>query len=474
MTLLLLMAIPALPGYAVAGKTARANAKAPPAGFSTDGPRSLTVMDPVDLTTGLPDPESGAMLRRTLSANAHWNVLPGDTTLKRMREYGLDPDMPCMEFQCAFDAGNALQTEFVLFGTTTSLPEMHAYTLDLVHVPTSQVAWSRAGEAPKRGGERKQNRKGYILEGSLQFAVSDLEPASLNLRKNPSLGLLGVMDAGQSTPHSRVALHRALTHAYASRAYDLLGPAEMDELLAALDLRGGPADPRGGPADPRGGPADPRGGPADLRGGPQGGTNAAGAAPNGPYGAVAQAAGTGGPGGAGGNPGFGGSGSPEDMLSIGRKMGVRYLLWTKVETLGREYKLDMSLYDVAGQKLLRHWPARETADFGSLLSLEDRFLTVLGDNAPLSAAGTKSPSKLRLFGKVTSISLAAAAGGALGYMAYQSKTDADLEYQRFRGARSEQEASQARLRVLEQDTQTRRYGLLGGLSLALGVAVWAF
>ncbi|MDB5106577.1 MAG: hypothetical protein JWP91_4266 [Fibrobacteres bacterium] len=444
-----MLALAILPMGAWAKKSPRASSLPPPV-YSMTGPRLITILDPVNLTTGLPDPESGAMLRKTLLQNPAWSVLDGDTTGKLLREYGLDPDLPCMEFQCAYDAGNALQTEFVLFGTTTSLPELHAYTLDLVHVPTSQVIWSRVGEVPKRTGGQRQSRSGNVLEGSLQFAVSDLDPAGLNLRKTPSMGLLGVMDAGQSTPHSRVVLHRALSHAYASRAYDLLGPAELDELMAALDLRGGPENQN------RLAAADPQ-----------------------DAGDATGLAGTGGMGGSGSQSGMTGTGgrgaSGDDILSVGNKMGVRYLLWSKVETEGRDYKMDLSLYDVPARKLVRHWPARQSSDFNSLLGLEDRFMTALGNGAPISQSPKGSgKSGLAIFGKVASITLATAAGAALGFLAYQNKQQADVEYSRFKQARTEQEAAAAKRNVMEQDSQARRFGALGGLSLAVGAAVWAF
>ncbi|MDB5047450.1 MAG: hypothetical protein JWO30_521 [Fibrobacteres bacterium] len=427
----------AFAGEAAAAKSVRHPATPPV--FSAQGPRSLTILDPVNLASGLPDPESGGMLRRALSQNPHWRVTSGDSTGRMLRELGLDPDLPCTEFQCAFDAGNALQTEFVLFGTTTELPDLHAFTLDLVHVPTSQVIWSRVGELPKRyGSAGKENRKGYVLEGSLQFAVADLDPASLDLKKRPTLGLLGVMDAGQSTPYSRVALHRALSHAYASRAYDLLGPAELDELMAALDIRGGTGTPAAS---------------ADAATGPAG------------------EAGAGGTGNLEGTQVRG----REDMLSLGTKMGVRYLLWTKIVPDGPEFKMDVALYDVAGRKTLRHWPSRETGDFEALLGVEDRFLTVLGNGAPMADPRPAAPrSAFKTFGKVTTVTLAAVAAGALGYLAYEYKQNADSEYRRFRGAQSQSEAAAARENVMRRDTQARHYGLLGGFSLALGVAVWAF
>ena len=80
---------------------------------SLSGPRTVTVLDPVDLSNGLPDPVAGKLLRASLAENPAWRVLPADSTAKQLRDLGMDPDHPCSEFQCAFDAGNALQSEFV-------------------------------------------------------------------------------------------------------------------------------------------------------------------------------------------------------------------------------------------------------------------------------------------------------------------------------------------------------------------------
>lgn len=408
------------------------------------GPRTLTILDPVNLTTSLPDPQAGAILRTHLKKNPAWHVTEGDSTMRQLREFNLDPDLPCAEFQCAFNAGNALQTEFVLFGTTTSLPGVHAFTLDLVHVPTSQVVWSRVGDAPKRQGAYTQSSNGLILQGSLTFAVSDLDPAAINLRRRPSMGLLGVMDAGQSTPHSRVALHRALSHAYASRGYDLLGPAEMDELVAALDFRA-PADTSDSAR-------------TESAAGGTGGIRAVGVGGTGSL----------------GRPATGFSPGGNDMYDLGGKMGVRYLLWTKVENEGRDYKMDLALYDVAGRKLVRHWPAKESPDFNSLLGIEDRFMTVLGNDAPIAQApDAPRRSGARTFGKFASFALTAA-GATLGYLAYQDKQDADREYQRYKSTSNPDVAKEAKKNVQERDTRSRQFGVLGGVSLALGAAIWVF
>jgi hypothetical protein len=356
-----------------------------------------------------------------------------------MKATGLSPDSACVEFQCAFDAGNALQTEFVLFGTSTSLPDLRAFTLDLVHVPSSQVVWTRIGEIPPKRAkgqakqERNEDSSGLVVEAPLQSVVAELDPAALDLRKRPSMGSLGIMDAGRPSAHSRVALHRALSYAYASRSYDLIGPTEMEAQLSALGIRGGPE---------------------------------ASASPTGP----------------GSSPGFGGSGNlnataylHDDMLSLGSAMDVRYLLWTKVDHEGPGYAMDLALYDVSARKTLRYWPAADTADFRSALRTEDRFLSVLGAHAqPSAPAAPVASGNLKTVGKVVAIATAAAVGISFAILAYQKKQSADSDYERFQGAQSEQEATEAQKNVEAQDSDARAYGIAGGLSLALGAAVWAF
>jgi hypothetical protein len=408
------------------------------------GPRTLAVLDPVDLTTNLPDPLAGKLLRRSLAANPAWRVLSGDSIAKQLRDLRMDPDLPCSEFQCAFDAGNALQSEFVLFGTSTDLPEVNAYTLGLAHIPSSQMVWSRVGQVPNRVGEGGHTaRRGNILEGPLRFAVSDLDPGSLDLRKRPSRGLLGVMDGGQSTPHSRVAMYRALAHAYSSRAFDMLGPSELDALVAALDL--------------------------DRNKGQTGRnaqeTLAAGTGPSAPHGKGGSAA---------ADPGN------EDMLALGKQIGVRYLLRSEMSTEGREYAMDLSLYDVAAGKKIRDWPSRGTTDYESLLNLEDRFMTALGEGERSPGADGFAPRPpgnrhlARTFFKGSTISLATLGAGVLGYMAWKSHTQADQAYADFKTASDHNSVNQARSRVIEKDTDTRKFGILAGLSLAFGVAVWTF
>jgi hypothetical protein len=213
------------------------------AAFSEDAKRGkeaeqriLAILDPIDLHTQRPDHEWGEFLRKSFSANAKWKVLTRDTVILKLKDYRIDPGVACHEFQCAFDGGNILSAEFILFGSVTSQEELYAYTLNLVHVPTSQTVWSRVGEVRK-----KQIGLPYAsLEAAFTQIASGLGPDQVRTGRRDKRGLLTVLDlsAAGSTP-SRIMAERVATHLYASRNYDIMGRKEMEELLKALDISKG-------------------------------------------------------------------------------------------------------------------------------------------------------------------------------------------------------------------------------------------
>lgn len=384
----------------LAAAPARAMPSPPAAGDSAARQPSLAVLDPVDLKTRRPDSAAGAALRRALAENPSWRVPSGDSLRARLRGLGLRPAIACVEFQCAFDAGSATQSEFVLFGTSTGLPEIRSYTLELAHIPTAQIVWSRTGQTAGTGSAHGPEPLGR----SLRASVSDLDPGALDLRKPSGAALLGVVDGGPSTPRSRVILHRALAHAYGARRYDVLGPEELEGLAAALD-------------------SAPAGNPDDV------------------------------------------------MLALGRRMGMHYLLRSSLRPEVGKYALDLSLWDVASGKAIRSRPSPGAAEFPSLLEDEDRFMTALDGAAPPSRARSRHRKP---YLKAATLALAAAGSGALGYLAWESHSRAERAYADFRASRTRAQADAARRRVLAEDSQVRRLGLLGGLTLGLGAAIWTF
>ena len=86
--------------------------------------RVLAILDPIDLHTQRADPEWGEFLRKSFASNPGRKVLSRDSARAKFEEYLLDSRVPCHEFQCAFDAGNILSAEFVLFASVTGLDEL--------------------------------------------------------------------------------------------------------------------------------------------------------------------------------------------------------------------------------------------------------------------------------------------------------------------------------------------------------------
>jgi hypothetical protein len=384
-------------------------ALAPPAAATTgildgsEGRRTLLVLDPVDLGFEQGGRGVGDFLRKRAAESRRWAVAHGDSARRQLADLRIDPEKPCKEFQCAFDAGSALGHEFVLFGTLAPLGELQAYTLNLLHVPTAQVVWSRAGEALRLEDE-------YPIQAqkrALDWALADLDLSRLDLRKRPGRESVAIFVDGSSV-QSKAVHERAVTHLYAARRFDLVQHAEMNDLLAALDASPPAAD------------------------------------------------------------------APEDsLLALGRKLDVRYVLSSRLARTPRQVRLNLSMHDFEGKARKASLPIRSGQDLGKLLRAEDRFFSKLpGSDHPVFAP--RPTSRLKTAGKAVSVVAALAAGAGLGYMAYQSKREADSEYRRFRDSQSQQTAESARQRVLSKDEDASRYGILGGVSMVVGAAIWVF
>jgi hypothetical protein len=146
--------------------------------------RVLAVLDPVDLHLMTADPDWGDFMRRSFAANPSWKVLARDSMMTKLQDYGVDTRVACHEFQCAFDAGNILSAEFVLFWSVTGLDELYAYTLNLVHVPTSQTVWSKVGDIRKR----QLGSPSGALEASLAQLADWLGPDKVRTGRREKLG----------------------------------------------------------------------------------------------------------------------------------------------------------------------------------------------------------------------------------------------------------------------------------------------
>ncbi len=367
---------------------------------------SLAVLDPVDLGNPSKVAGFGDVLRSAAAGNRAWRLIPKDTLVTRFREYRMDPAAPCREFQCAFDAGNVLAADFVVYGTVTPWRDMYAYTLNVLCMHTSRVVWSRAGEAPRKPGSAPAAALEKILAkliGGLGLDGMD----GMDVLPGPRHGLLTVVDFSPKAGTSgRIMVERATHHLYASRNFDIMSQREQEELLSALNMRksvfaltdsgilamGGKMDvthlvyTRLAGADS----ADPDGGPLQLR---------------------------------------------------------------------------LALYDIAAGKKVREWPSPPSADLRKIMSFEDKFFASLLKTPEFDGARGASTRRTPAWAW-GGAGLGVALTAAFGLMAWSAQLDAERNYRQYRDARSRETALAMEGRATADDRKTRIYGALGAASLA--------
>ena len=200
---------------------------------------AVAILDPVDLTSRETsharggDPDWGEHLRRCFASRPAWKVVGRDSMRAREDRFGFVSYRGCHEFQCAFDAGNVYAAEFVLFSSLSRLGGAFVYTLNLVHVPSAQTVWSRVGEA----GVGEAGNPGANLENAWARLIGRLSPENAPLARGAKLGQVTVLDLSLSrwAPAQAVA-ERVATHLYATRAFEIMGSREQDELVGALGI----------------------------------------------------------------------------------------------------------------------------------------------------------------------------------------------------------------------------------------------
>ncbi|MEO6096712.1 MAG: hypothetical protein ABIW76_13830 [Fibrobacteria bacterium] len=199
---------------------------------TVDSRPGLAILDPVDVAADKATPRFGDILRSGAEAAGKFAPLPRAQMESKMAEFSWDSTTHCHEFQCGFDAGSMLLTEYVLFGTITPLEGIFAYTFNVMHVPSGQVVRAEAGDVSRSPG----NAGDAPLKAKLTAFASGLDPAQLDLTRKTSRGLMAVVDLSSESPESRVLSERVSTHVNASRHYDLMSRKELQELLSAMEI----------------------------------------------------------------------------------------------------------------------------------------------------------------------------------------------------------------------------------------------
>lgn len=408
--LFLLCAMIVLPGRGLASRQPDPSPDRIPAGEEkASGLPTIAVLDPVNLSDGRSDFRNGDFLRARLSQAGRFNPMPGRNMAEKLKEFDWNGGENCHEFQCGFDAGNVLLTDYVLFGTITSLDRLYAFTFNVLHVASGKVLRSEVGDVPRRaaaGGEEP-------LQARLEAFISGLDPASFRKAELFSRGLMAVVDLSPVSPESRVLSERITTHVNASRQYDLMSQSELRELLAAMEIRLGSLQT-----------------------------------------------------------------TDSGMIALGTRLNAAYLVHSKLIPEAGGTRLDLALFDVAGKRRIRDWPAKATRNFQDLLNMEHRFFTTLVDprTEPLSGAGPATgPKKQRspwTRGALSAIGVTATAG--LATLAVSMRKDADAAFDRAESAHSRDSGEKWKRKAEENDRRALLYGSLSALTLGASIAVWTF
>jgi hypothetical protein len=363
---------------------------------------SIAVFDPVNLHNQTPDGEFGDLLREAFARSERWRLIPKDTMTARFRDYKMEPSSACQEFQCSFDAGNVLASEYVMFGTVTPWGDMYAYTLNVTHVRSSQVVWSQVGEVLRK----VIGDPSAAVEATLSGMVDALEPEDLDTRRGLRRGLLTVLDLSPAggTP-SRVMAERVATHLYASRNFDIMSRRELDELLSALDVNKGNIAPT--------------------------------------------------------DSGIFSLGARMDITHL---VYSRLTGKGSAGKGGEEFQLQLALYDIASGKKVRDWPSQPTNDFRKILEFENKFFSSLFKLPEYDSE--RDRTSWRPAAAWSGVGLGLALSTVFGMLAWSAYQEADRDYESFQGARSRDAALASKERVEQNDRKALVYGGLVGLGLA--------
>ncbi len=403
--------------------------------YSQKKTSSLAVLDPINFKNQKVDSISGGFLRSSFSTNPKWKTLTRDTVNARAREYKYDLKIPCYEIQCAFDAGNILSTEYILFGSVTELQNHIAYSMNLMHIPTFQIVWTKVGDAD--GWNIREGQSSYLQE--IKTVIEALNPDSLNRKdmfdntgKNNSLkidpekfdqrgkkSLATVLDFSEKENMAgRILSERIAAQLYGTKKYDLMGKKEMQELLAALEIKKGEF-----------------------------------------------------------------KASDSSLVWLGSKMDITHLLAMHIgeDELNSEnamqIRMQLSWYDIAQKKKIAESPFQSFKSIQDILVMEDQFIKDLPlpieiKSNPLQEKKKYSAKPRYEFLNATTLSLAA--GALLGFMAVENKLAADRNYEKYQDARSQESADHYKNLVQGKDKWTLIYGSGSGLAVAAGIWGLAF
>ena len=306
----------------------------------------IAVLDPVDLRKEKGDPVLGSLLRQKLASRKGWQVASPDTLRKRLVDYKSQAGVNCREFQCAFDVGNILPAEFILFGSVAEVGRTQVYNFSLLHVPAARLIWYRAGEAPVDSGLNPN----ASLETALKQMADGLRP-TVAREMRPALGqLTAVVGSSKDKSCERILSERIRTHLYGTKSYEPMGGKELEELLRALGVK------------------------KDTM-----------------------------------------LFEPASLDSLAPKLGLKSVLYFRLNPAKSPYALRLSLVDLTTGKVVRDTLSGDQEDFKSVLRFEQDFILDLPDTVVAHNMEPVSPAhKSRMLQTISLV----AAGVGLGMLGF--------------------------------------------------------
>ncbi len=193
----------------------------------------MAVLDLVDLQDNQIKAEPSDWLRKSLATMNAFVVMPKDSMVKKLGEFNVKPEQACNNSQCSFDAGNYLQSDFILYGTYSSLAGIDAVTLKLLYVPKAIIAWTWVGEIST---ESVEGGMAGIWERRFSGLAKILNTANLVLEKPKEHKTLAVIDLSEQSYLSRVFSERLGTRISGFAKYDIISPSELADLLTAMEI----------------------------------------------------------------------------------------------------------------------------------------------------------------------------------------------------------------------------------------------
>jgi hypothetical protein len=167
----------------------------------------------------------------------------------------------------------------------------------------------------------------------------------------------------------------------------------------------------------------------------------------------------------------------DTLLSIGKKLGVDYLIFSLLKKELNALNLRLALFDINKQRLVRDWPYR-SSNFSKLLKFESKFLSKI--TQPDIPVTSPIPTPTFPIWKRIAFPASIVAGGVLGYMAWRQHKRGNEKYEEWQDANQsniwEKIQQQPRLKSEVEQARLNRnvFGIMGSILLSGSVVIITF